>query len=581
MRKLSVLSVFVLMMSCNNTADVFQQYATSTTPVKLGKGTLSTDSVQWNNVYVANTKELYFTKMGKSASIIHKMKYDGNEFQDLQALDFPQGSPHSDIYINPEGNLMLFSSLMQEHENDTITDWNIWQSVRKNGKWEQPEPFFKDNIEGNQFYPWFTDSGNLYFAITQHGSGNSDLYVSKYKNDRYQAPKALPSPINSTKLEGDAFVAPDESYLIFAGFEREQNLGKSDLYISFNNDGNWTAPVWLGKSINSEGYDGSPYVTDDGKYLIFTSSRGSTDENTFFNHYIIPFNPEKYNDTAFALNNYLSNIGDTPVRFEIDNITTSGVEYGGSLSLSTKEIVFTRAANDFLSRSLMISKFEDGYFSSPQEMKIGETTYNGASDVQLSNDGEYLYFKMRGHIPNDDLRKDGNIWRSKRNGDVWKKAELLPATINSELNEYYPTLTDSGNMYFSRELKETSYDIYVSRLVNGQYQEAERFPDYINTELLESDAYISPDEKFMIFVRMYAEGDLGVSDLYISFNKDGNWTKPKNMRSINSAGVDGSPFVTSDGKYLLFTSTRDSKNPEKFDGHLDIYISEFNVEDWM
>lgn len=381
-------------------------------------------------------------------------------------------------------------------------------------------------------------------------------------------------------MEGDAYISPDESYLIFAGFERGQNLGKSNLYISFRNKGVWTAPVWLGKNINSNGYDGSPFVTHDGKYLIFTSSRGSTDENTFFNHYIIPFNSEKYNERALTLTNYLKNIGKAPVRFEVDNITTSGIEYGGSLSLKTSEIVFTKAANDFSSRSMMISKFKDGQFSTPQEMKIGNTIYNGASDVQLSNNGEHLYFKMRGHIKNDTLRKDGNIWRSKRNGNKWSKAELLPPAVNSELSEYYPMLTDSGNLYFSRELKDTSYDIFVSKFIDGKYQEAKRLPDYINTSLLESDAYIAPDESYMIFVRMYAEGDLGVSDLYISFNNNGIWSKPKNMRSINSNGVDGSPFVTSDGECLFFTSTRDSDNPENFDGHLDVYVVRFNIEDW-
>ncbi len=303
---LRIFSAFLIIINGygqDNTADdVFQKYATSTTPVKLGEGTLSTDAVQWNNVYVSKVKELYFTKMGKSASIIHKMKYRDGVFQDLQMIDFPESSPHSDVYVNTEGDLMLFSSLMQEHDNDTISDWNVWKSVRKNAKWQQPEPFFKTNIEGNQFYPCLTNSGNLYCAIT-HDSGNSDLYVARYKNGVYEQPKALPEYINSIKMEGDAFVAPDESYLIFAGFERGQNLGKSDLYISFNNDGVWTVPVWLGEDLNSDGYDGSPFVTHDGKYLIFTSSRGSTDENTFFNHYIISFNPEKYNSTALTLNN--------------------------------------------------------------------------------------------------------------------------------------------------------------------------------------------------------------------------------------------------------------------------------------
>jgi hypothetical protein len=577
---LPIISVFVLMVGCNNTADVFQQYATSIKPVKLGEGTLSTDSIQWNNVFVPKTKELFYTKNKKTGSIIKKVDLIDGKFKNNQKVDFPEGSSHSDIYLNQDGNIILFSSLMAESSDDTISDWNIWKSVKKDNKWQSPQLFFKTNLEGNQFYPWLTDSGNLYFSSTPHGSRNSDLFVAEYKNGAYLKPKALPKYINSVALEGDAFVAPDESYLIFAGFERGQNLGKSDLYISFSINGHWTTPVWLGKNLNSDGYDGSPFVTHDGKYLIFTSSRGSTDENTFFNHYIISFNPENYNDTALTLTNYLENIGKSPQRFEVDNITTSGIEYGGSLSLKTNEIVFTRTAHDFSSRSMMISSFKDGKFSLPQKMKIGNTPYNGASDVQLSKDGEYLYFKMRGHIPNDSLRNDGNIWRGKRVGDKWSNAELLPPTVNSKLSEYYPMSTNSGNLYFSREHKDTSYDIYVSKYINGKYQEAEPLPDYINTELLESDAYVSPDESYMIFVRMYAEGDLGVSDLYISFNEAGTWSVPKNMRSLNSKGFDGSPFVTSGGEFLFFTSTRDSDSPEEFDGHLDIYVAKFNIKDW-
>ncbi len=566
--------------SCIDNSSPFSQFDEITIPVKLGEGSLSTDSIQWNNVFVSKTSELYYTKNENEGSVIKKFVLKDGEFLNNETINLPKDASHSDVYVNQEGTLMLFSSTMKEHESDTISDWNIWRSSRENGIWKTPELLFKDHLEGNKFYPWLTNSGNLYFSSTPQGSRNSDLFVSKYINGVYQQPKALPKYINSVNLEGDAFVSQDESYLIFAGFERGQNLGKSDLYITFNNNGSWTAPVWLGEEINSKGYDGSPFVTHDGKYLIFTSSRGSTDNNTFFNHYIVRFHPETYRKQSLTLENYLSNVGKTPTRFEVDNITTSEVEYGGSLSLSTNEIVFTRAADDFSSRNMMISQFSNGQFSVPQELKIGDIMYKGASDIQLSNDGEYLYFKMRGHIPNDSLRNDGNIWRSKRNGNTWSNAELLPETVNSELSEYYPMLTNSGNLYFSRELKDSSYDIFVSKLVDGAYQEAERLPDYINTNLLESDAYIAPDESYMIFVRMYAEGDLGVSDLYISFNDNGIWSEPKNMRSLNSSGVDGSPFVTSNGNYLIFTSTRDSDHPENFDGHLDIYIARFNPEDW-
>ena len=87
----------------------------------------------------------------------------------------------------------------------------------------------------------------------------------------------------------------DKSFIIFASFGRDDNMGFSDLYISFNEGNNkWTKSKSLGISTNSAGYDGSPFVTQDGKYLVFTSSRNSPGENSFFNHYIVRFNAETY-----------------------------------------------------------------------------------------------------------------------------------------------------------------------------------------------------------------------------------------------------------------------------------------------
>ena len=292
-----ILSLVILLYSCSEDhKPTFYAYEDATLPMVLGEGSLSNNTIEWNNVYIEKTKEIYFTTMGSNVSHIMVRKYADSIFTEASQINFTDESPHTDVYVNAEGNLMLFSSLMPEHKTDTVSDWNIWRSDRENGKWQSPKPFFPENVEDNQFYPWLTNSGNLYFAITPHGSQNSDLYVSEFKEGKYLAPQALPGYINSDKLESDAFVAPDESFLIFAGFERTQNLGKSDLYISFNEDGHWSSPVWMGEEINSEGYDGSPFVTADGKFLIFTSSRGSTDDNTFFNHYIVKFSAERWSD---------------------------------------------------------------------------------------------------------------------------------------------------------------------------------------------------------------------------------------------------------------------------------------------
>lgn len=49
----------------------------------------------------------------------------------------------------------------------------------------------------------------------------------------------------------------------------------------------------------------------------------------------------------------------------------------------------------------------------------------------------------------------------------------------------------------------------------------------------------------------------GGFDLYISYNRDGVWTKPANLGDkINSSGNEYSPTISPDGKYFFWTSTR-------------------------
>jgi len=84
----------------------------------------------------------------------------------------------------------------------------------------------------------------------------------------------LPKPVNSPGFEGDAFIAPDESYIIVSTFRKEDNIGQSDLYISFRSeDGSWLPLKNMGKRINSEGGENCQILSPCGKYLFYTSRR--------------------------------------------------------------------------------------------------------------------------------------------------------------------------------------------------------------------------------------------------------------------------------------------------------------------
>jgi hypothetical protein len=99
--------------------------------------------------------------------------------------------------------------------------------------------------------------------------------VSEWKNGAYLPPVSLPDAINSKNFEFNAFIDPDEQFIIFSSFGRSDDVGRGDLYMSVKKNGEWQTAVNLGKMINSSALDYCPFVAWDKKYLFFTSSRAN------------------------------------------------------------------------------------------------------------------------------------------------------------------------------------------------------------------------------------------------------------------------------------------------------------------
>jgi hypothetical protein len=85
----------------------------------------------------------------------------------------------------------------------------------------------------------------------------------------------LPEQVNCGTNHYNAFIAHDESYIILPVAGREDARGGVDYYIVFRKDDDrWSEPVNLGEKINTDnGFEHSAYVTRDGKYFFFMSTR--------------------------------------------------------------------------------------------------------------------------------------------------------------------------------------------------------------------------------------------------------------------------------------------------------------------
>lgn len=194
----------------------------------------------------------------------------------------PLVAPFSGTYndlepsFSPNGKKLFFISKRPLDANDKSDDWNIWFVEKVQGGWSLPTPVGSPvNTEGNEYYPSVTNEGHLYFtAVRESSYGKEDIYYSKFENGVYTEPINVGQGVNSKNNEFNAFVAPDESYLIFSSMGREDGFGGGDLYISKRiNDTTWGQAKNLGDKINSDKIDYCPFVSFDGKYLFFTSQR--------------------------------------------------------------------------------------------------------------------------------------------------------------------------------------------------------------------------------------------------------------------------------------------------------------------
>jgi hypothetical protein len=148
---------------------------------------------------------------------------------------------------------------------------DIWTCRRGDAGWSEPRKLGPPiSSGGDEFEVAVARDGTLYFSSSREGGeGDLDIYRARPVGGEYPEAENLGPPINTSAGDDLPYIAPDQSYLIFAS-DRPGGAGNRDLYVSFREDGSWTEPVGLGPRINTEAWEIYPSVSPDGRYLFFT-----------------------------------------------------------------------------------------------------------------------------------------------------------------------------------------------------------------------------------------------------------------------------------------------------------------------
>lgn len=246
-----------------------------------------------------------------------------------------------------------------------------------------------------------------------------------------------------------------------------------------------------------------------------------------------------------------------PQIFQEGVISKGDYESHATFSPGGDTLYFIKCSYDLKLSAIYVSYKHQQKWSEPEVASFSGRYMD--ADPFVTRDGKALYFMSNRPLTEGGPVQDyTDIWRVTISKNGLSAPVRLDAPVNSDKDEYYPTLADNGDLYFgsTRPGGKGGSDIYRCRFKDGKYLRAENLGDAINSEFNEYEAYIAPDQSYLIFNASRPDG-LKNLDFYVSYNHNGNWTKARKLpEPLSSGAIDWAPKVTPDGKYFYFSSTR-------------------------
>jgi len=193
--------------------------------------------------------------------------------------DFSEYNP----LLSPDGKTLYFSRKNHPENVGGISDKeDIWYSeLGADGKWSLAKnigPQFNNNQPNFVNTVSATPDGKAVVLLLGNkyldkGKMLAGVSISSNVGGKWSDPKALEIEDDYNYNEKANYFLANTRKSLLMSVEREDTQGSRDLYVSFEkDDGKWTKPLNLGKSVNSVGEETAPFLASDDKTLYFSSN---------------------------------------------------------------------------------------------------------------------------------------------------------------------------------------------------------------------------------------------------------------------------------------------------------------------
>jgi len=183
-------------------------------------------------------------------------------------LGEPINSKYSEFnaVVSGDENTLVYNVKLQFYDA-------LYYSTKVNGLWNDPVNIIPDlGVDGDVYSTSLSfDGKELYIYRSDKYDGN--IYVSHFTNNHWNPIIKLNDNINTKFWESHACVSSDGKTLYFTS-NRKGGFGGLDIYKAIRSDiatDNWEDVQNLGPEINTPYNEETPFISQDGKMLYFSS----------------------------------------------------------------------------------------------------------------------------------------------------------------------------------------------------------------------------------------------------------------------------------------------------------------------
>jgi len=249
-------------------------------PALVAPGMVSTGDSESHPTLSPDGTELFFVKLTPDFShwTVVVSRRRGESWGEPAVAWFSGRWDDADVSFSPDGSTIWFISNRPDGEAGARrTDTDIFRMRRVGNGWSAPERVRELASPGNEWFPNQAADGTLYFGSERREGnlgpdGTADLYRARWLGDRFAPPENLGPAVNTAGQDIEPWIAPDQSYLVFASKGRTDSRSY-DFYVSRRSGNGWSEPRPLGGGVNSAGWEFAGRFSPDGRTFLFASNK--------------------------------------------------------------------------------------------------------------------------------------------------------------------------------------------------------------------------------------------------------------------------------------------------------------------